>query len=108
MLVWAAVPPGLNFDHRGRKLLPVLAALNFFLPGFDLYWMFRIHWLIVEAIEREAKLYKRKERGAKRLATAACVLTLVPGVNFVVAPVLWFLHMRTCDRAFAELRRGGG
>jgi hypothetical protein len=106
--IWGGVGRGRDFDEKGKEISPAKMALLLFVPGFNVVWMFRAHWLIAEAVEREAKGRGVKGvRGSKRLATAACVATLLPGVNLVVAPVLWLAHMILCERGFAKARARG-
>lgn len=73
--------------HNPRTT-PGKAVGYFFIPGFNIFWMF----VAIAGLAKDANDYCRQAKSGARisenLSLAACVVSLVPYVNVIAAPVL--------------------
>ncbi len=98
---WAALPEDLRYVGR-RYHTPGAAVGYLFIPFYNLYWMFVVNGDLCSAINRAAAYYGTK-RAPHGLAVAACVLSIVPYCNLLIAPILWTVFMFIMDRAKRDL-----
>ena len=65
-------------------------AIGFsFIPYFNLYWIFFNALRLCDRLDLQLKLRARPERAPRGLMLAACILSVIPYANFVLAPILW-------------------
>jgi hypothetical protein len=109
---------GLRVDNRGKRIGPWLAVLFHFLPGFNLFWLFKAQVALRDGVNAAL----RKNAGQWIVPRQPAVLAplvqlcsiawlsmlrtswfyLVPAA---LAPALWTLHMGWMERAWAHRRK---
>lgn len=79
------LPQGAANDPSGGK------AIGFsFIPYFNLYWCFFNALRLSDRLTLQARLRGLSDRAPRGLLTAACILTVIPYVNFLIGiPILW-------------------
>ncbi|MEZ4393689.1 MAG: hypothetical protein R3A48_21680 [Polyangiales bacterium] len=102
---WEFLPQAYRRNASGREFSPLSAAALHFVPLYNLYWIFVQNLGYCDAIDSVMIQSGRAARSPRTTATAACILQLVPYLNYVAAPVAWLLYMFQMDRAKSELRR---
>jgi cytochrome b561 len=100
---WNAIPDGYRVGADGKHYSPGGAIGMMFIPFFNLYWMFVMPIALCDAIDRINGQNGAPVRAPRGLAIAAAVCQLIPYVNFLIAPLMWFLFMRAADRAKSYL-----
>ncbi len=81
-------------------------AIGFlFIPFFNLYWIFFSNHRLAVRINEELAGRGLGRRVSPDLAIVACVLTLIPFVNFVAWTVMWPIVLGTYQTAMNELAR---
>jgi len=101
---WARVPQPSRRTYDERRVEPDEAIWKLFIPVYGaFYWMFIATIGLCGAVEHQLKrLRVRSPSVPSTLALITCLVQLVPGVNLVVAPLLWGLFMTRVDTAQAE------
>lgn len=108
---WSALPSAFRCMPSGRRVSPAAAVGMLLFPCFGFYWAFAISLALSAAVGSALAHLGRPRRPARALAIAASALQLVPVVNLVVAPAVWFAYMRRIDasiRVLLEIADGGG
>jgi hypothetical protein len=90
-LAWGNVPP----EHR--MVTPGEAIGKMFIPGFNLYWIFRASTGLCTAFDYALASRGSLARAPKGLAIAASIVTVIPYLNFGLAPFMWLLFIFACD-----------
>lgn len=102
---WSSIPE----EHRNAPIAgavsPGGAVALFFIPCFNLVWMFAINYAIADSINRTLAAQGSAEQCSTGLAMSACALHAVPYCNILFGPILWFFWMRDADRARGLLGR---
>ncbi len=96
-MAWGNVPP----EHR--VITGGEAVGKMFIPGFNLYWIFRASTALCTALDYSLMSRGSMARAPKGLAIAAAIVTVIPYLNFGLAPFMWLLFMFSCDVAKKEL-----
>jgi hypothetical protein len=104
---WARIPEQCRRTYDDRRVDPDEALWRLFIPVYGVfYWMFIATIGLCGAVEHHLKrLRVRSPSVPSTLALITCLVQLVPGVNLVVAPLLWGLFMARVDTAQAEADR---
>jgi len=102
---WSWLP----FEERyakgwGSWIGPGMAAGMMVLPYFNYFWMFVINLGLCDALDRVHVRTGLRAAPQKTMAIAACVCEIVPGANVLVAPFLWYAHMRAVDTAMLAVQ----
>lgn len=107
-LVWLGAAWG-NVPPDQRVIAPGEAVGKMFIPGYNLYWIFRASTGLCTALDYSLANTGSMARAPKGLAIAAAVLTVIPYINFPIAPFMWLLFMFAADVTKKELwdRTGG-
>jgi hypothetical protein len=102
---WSSVPE----EHRNAPVVgattPAMAVGFLFVPCLNLVWMFLINYAISESINRALEERGSPERCSTALAISASAFHLIPYLNVLFGSILWYLWMRSADRARAHLAR---
>lgn len=102
---WEFLPKAYRRNAAGREFSPLSAVGLHFVPLYNLYWLFVQNLGYCDAIDSVMIQSGRAARSPRTAATAACILQLVPYLNYLAAPVAWLIYMFQMDHAKAELRR---
>lgn len=109
---WADVPP----EHRGG-LGPLRVVLYFFVPVFNLIWLFMAHQRLCRAYDVTLMADGGQPAAPRSLAAVAPTLHLASGFlpalgwapltygSYVAAGLAWVLYMVAIDRLRGALRR---
>ncbi|MFO0629486.1 MAG: hypothetical protein U0325_28175 [Polyangiales bacterium] len=100
---WRYLPAPYRRTASGREVTPSWAVVGFFVPFYNLYWIFAQSHGYCEALDSAVVQSGRRGRSPKALATAASVVQLVPYLNHLVGPILWLALMVQTDRLKARL-----
>jgi len=74
-----------------------------FIPFFNLYWMFFAYLRLCDRIAEQRQLRGMDPASLKGLAIGACVVMLIPYVNFLVGIVLWPIFIGMLQSRVNEL-----
>jgi hypothetical protein len=96
---WSAVPPQFRMTRSGRVITPGQAVGYMFIPFYNLYWIFAANLGLADAVDYTLGACNSPLRTPRGLITAACILQVIPYVNFLVAPFFWFFAMLVVDKA---------
>jgi hypothetical protein len=96
---WSAVPPELRMSRSGRVISPGQAVGYMFIPFYNLYWVFAANLGLCDAIDYTLHTNGSHERAPRGMVMAACICQVIPYMNILVAPFLWFFAMLTVDRS---------
>ncbi len=104
---WDFLPYEMRRTASGRAISPGEAAGALFIPLYNLYWMFVIAPGLCDALNAALAQQGRPQSAPRQLAVAACVVQIVPYLNWLVGPFLWIAYMFMVDRAKRDLTRAG-
>jgi hypothetical protein len=96
---WSAIPPEFRMNRSGRVITPGQAVGYMFIPFYNLYWIFAANLGMCDAIDYALHASGSHERAPRGMVMAACVCQVIPYVNILIAPFLWFFSMLSIDRA---------
>jgi hypothetical protein len=96
---WSAVPPQFRVTRSGRAITPGQAVGYMFIPFYNLYWIFAANLGLADAIDYTLGASGSPHRTPRGLVTTACILQVIPYVNFLIAPFFWFFAMLAVDKA---------
>jgi len=75
-----------------------------FIPFFNLYWMFFAYCRLCDRIAEQRQLRGMDPANVKGLAIAACIVSLIPYVNFLVGTlILWPIFIGVLQSRINEL-----
>lgn len=100
---WSMLPSWERRNRKGKVFTPARAVAWLLVPGFNVYWIFAMPVAYCDALDRillGAGSFRVAPRG---LAIASAILTLMPYVNLLLAPVFWFFFMLGADEAKREV-----
>lgn len=100
---WSFLPPAYRRSASGRAFTPAGAVAWHLVPLYNLYWVFAQNLGYCEAVDAVMVQSGRGARAPKTLATVACVLQVVPYLNFLAAPIAWMAYMFAMDSVKAQL-----
>lgn len=100
---WRYLPAPYRRTASGREVTPAWAVGGLLVPLYNLYWIFAQSLGYCEALDSVMVQSGRRARAPKTLATAACVVQLVPYVSYLAGPILWLAYMFVTDRVKAQL-----
>lgn len=101
---WDFLPYEMRRTASGRTISPG-RPWALFIPLYNLYWMFVIAPGLCDALNAALAQQGRPQSAPRQLAVAACVVQIVPYINWLVGPVLWITYMFMVDRAKRDLTR---
>lgn len=83
-------------------------AIGFmFIPYFNLYWVFQNALRLVDRLNLQFTLREQPRRVSRPLIVAACVVTVIPYLNMLLAPVVWFFAAMHLQQAVNDLAAEG-
>jgi hypothetical protein len=100
---WEFLPPEYRRNSAGRVFTPEGAVGWQFVPLYNLYWVFAQNLGYCEAVDSVMAQSGRAARSPKTAATVACVLQVVPYLNFLAAPIVWLMYMFSMDAVKSQL-----
>ena len=101
---WSSVPEAYReAPLLGRIGSPVAVIALFFVPCFNLVWVFLANLGLTESINRALAAQGSTTRVSTALVICACVLHVVPYCNLLFGPPLWFAVMYVIDQARKDL-----
>jgi len=100
---WSAVPVDYRVTSSGKRVSPGEAVGFLFIPFFNLYWMFVASGGLCDALDFMLRSSGTNRSAPKGLALAGCIFQLVPYMNILIAPFLWFFYMLQVDGVAKEL-----
>ena len=100
---WSSVPPEYREAPLVGRVEPALAVLFFFIPCFNLVWIFLCNLGLADSTNRALAMRGSSTQVSVPLVAAACIFQLLPYCNVLFGPPLWFLVMLQVDKARAEL-----
>lgn len=101
---WEFLPQAYRRNASGREFSPMRAVGLHFVPLYNLYWVFVQNLGYCDAIDSVMIQSGRAARSPRNVATAACVLQLVPYLNYLAAPIAWLIYMFQMDAVKTELQ----
>jgi hypothetical protein len=104
---WEMLPPSCRVTDGGVAVTPGTAVGYLFIPFYNLYWYFIASVGLTGALNRALISYNSPKRASGGLAIAACVMQLIPYINFL-APILWLIFMFNVESAKREYARVSG
>ena len=100
---WQMLPSAYRVTGSGKMISPGQAAGFLFIPWFcQFYWTFVVSMGYCDALNYLLQGLGSQRRAPKGLALAACICTIVPYVNFLIAPLLWIVFAFITDGAKKE------
>lgn len=102
---WSSVPAEFREVPIIGPIAPSTAVALFFVPCFNLVWIFLCNIGLAESINRALATQSSTMRASTGLAVGACCLGIVPYCNYLIGPLAWFAWMEQADRARAELSK---
>ncbi|MDQ3033032.1 MAG: hypothetical protein M3Y87_11480 [Myxococcota bacterium] len=102
---WESVPEAYREVPVIGPVQPSTAVGLFFVPCFNVFWIFVCNIGLSESINRALAAQGSATRVPTWLAVLACCLHLVPYCNLLFGPLLWFGYMLMADKAREELGR---
>lgn len=100
---WDSVPEGYREAPMIGPISPTTAVALFFVPCFNVFWIFMCNIGLAESINRALAAQGSAHRAPTGVAIAACCFHLVPYCNLLFGPPIWFYWMLKADEARAEL-----
>jgi hypothetical protein len=100
---WSAIPFPYRMTSSGKQVSPGSAVGLLFVPIFNLYWMFVVSAGLSDAMGSALASTGSYRQPAKGLAITGCVMQLIPYVNLILAPFIWFFFMFSVDGAKREM-----
>lgn len=100
---WDMIPDPYRFTRSGRKISPAAAFGYLFIPFYNLYWIFAMTQGYCDALDYLLSHYGSTRRAPRGLAIAAGIVQVIPYMNFLFAPILWFIFMVVTDSAKKEV-----
>lgn len=86
-------------NRSGRVITPGQAVGYMFIPFYNLYWIFACNNGLADAVDYALAASGSTERAPRGLITVACVCQVIPYVNMLIAPFVWFFVMLSMDKA---------
>jgi hypothetical protein len=102
---WSRLPYEARVTASGRHVEPGSAVARLFIPLYTLYWIFVANVGLSEAIDTRLLATGAGPRAPRGLAITACVIQLVPYLNWLVGPFVWGAYMAATDKCLAALDR---
>lgn len=103
---WEFIPAEYRRNASGRAFTPGEAMGMHFVPLYNLYWLFVQNLGYCDALDSVMIQSGRSGRAPKNLALAACVVQVVPYVNYFFGPILWMVYMFVVDGVKKQLVDG--
>lgn len=100
---WDAVPHDYRVTASGKRVSPGEAVGFLFIPLFNIYWMFIASGGLCDAYDfmlRSSGVHRAAPKGT---ALGACISQLIPYINMLVGPFVWFAYMLQVDNTAAAL-----
>jgi hypothetical protein len=118
---WASLPAEAQRAVSGKRIGPWLAVLFHFLPGFNLFWIFKAHIAIRDGVNGALRKNGTPWIVPRQPAVLAPLVYLcsVVWLNMLrtswfyvvpaaLSPAVWTLHMGLIERAWAHRRKAIG
>lgn len=103
---WQMLPSAYRVTSSGKMVTPGQAVGFMFIPYFNVfYWNFIVSMGFCDALNYLLQGLGSQKRAPKGLALAACICSIVPYVNILVAPLLWIIYAFVTDGAKKEFLR---
>lgn len=100
---WSRVPAPCRRAYDERRIEPSEALWKLFIPVYGVFWLFTANVGLCGAVERHlARAGVRSPKAPSTLAFVACVVQLVPLVNILLSPFLWWVFMSRVDALQTE------
>ncbi|MFO0666062.1 MAG: hypothetical protein U0174_19070 [Polyangiaceae bacterium] len=100
---WQMLPSAYRVTGSGKMVSPGQAVGFMFIPYFNVfYWNFIISMGYCDALNYLLQGLGSAKRAPRGLALAACICSIIPYVNILVAPLLWLIYAFMTDGAKKE------
>jgi len=76
-----------------------------FIPFYSLYWIFFVHIRLCERLNEERRCFGLVENGLRSRAIAACIIQVIPFVNYVSYFIFYPIFAGLVQSSFNELHR---
>ena len=100
---WNLIPAGWRVTRNQKRISPGEAVGFMFVPCYNLYWIFIANMGLCDALDQVLYSSGSPTRAPRGLAVAACVFHLLPYVNILLGPIMWFIFMHATDRTKREV-----
>lgn len=103
---WQMLPSAYRVTGAGKMVSPGQAVGFMFIPYFNVfYWNFIISMGYCDALNYLLQGLGSGKRAPKGLALAACICSIIPYINILIAPLLWLTYAFMTDGAKKEFLR---
>jgi hypothetical protein len=93
----------LGGSQSNDRIPPWSAVGRFFIPFYNLYWLFQVETQLCHVIEGQLQRRGLGNRGLRSLAIKCGIMQLIPFVDFLLAPFAWSVYAAEVDGALHDL-----